>query len=256
MLFDPFVGVGFFAQGVRLALQPGLRRYFIGPLIVNVAVFGGLITLGVHYFQTLLDELMAKIPEWLQWLAPLLWLVFVLSLLLVVFFTFSMVANFLAAPFNNALAEAVERHLRPGAAGEPTTPFSMSKILSDSLSSFAQAGRKLAYLGVRAIPLAMLSVIPVVNIIAAPLWLLFGAWMLALEYLDYPLANRGLGFTQVRAHAGEKKLMLLGFGGSITLATMIPVLNFLVMPVAVAGATALAVRQWPQSHSAPTDDGT
>ena len=246
MILDPFIGMGFFAQGIRLALAPGLRRYIVGPLLINIAVFGALITLGMHYFQTLLDQLMAKIPDWLQWLAPLLWLVFALSLLLVVFYTFSMLANFLAAPFNNALASAVERHLAPATSDIAPEPVTVHTILTDSVTSFAQAGRKLAYLGMRALPLLILSFIPVINVIAAPLWLVFGSWMLALEYLDYPLANRGLVFTQVRAHARERKLMMLGFGGTITLVTMIPLVNFLVMPVAVAGATALTLRHWPR----------
>lgn len=246
MILDPFVGIGYFAQGVRLALAPGLRRYIVGPLLINIAVFGALIALGMHYFQTLLDQLMAKIPDWLQWLAPLLWLVFALSLLLVVFYTFSMLANFLAAPFNNALASAVERHLSPSTSDTAAAPLTVRTLLTDSVASFPQAGRKLAYLGTRALPLLILSFIPVINVVAAPLWLIFGAWMLALEYMDYPLANRGLGFTQVRAHASERKLMALGFGSAITLATMIPLVNLLVMPIAVAGATAMTLRHWPR----------
>ena len=40
-------------------------------------------------------------------------------------------------------------------------------------------------------------------------------------------------------------MLSLGFGGAVMLATLIPLFNFLVMPVAVAGATALRVEQIP-----------
>ncbi|MEZ5582290.1 MAG: hypothetical protein R3F37_05475 [Candidatus Competibacteraceae bacterium] len=43
-------------------------------------------------------------------------------------------------------------------------------------------------------PLLVLFVIPGVNVIAPLLWLVFGAWMLALQYADYPMGNHGLRF--------------------------------------------------------------
>ena len=64
-----------------------------------------------------------------------------------------------------------------------------------------------------------------------------------MEYADYPMSNHGLKLPEVRQKLGEKRLMSLGFGGMVMLATMIPVGNFFVMPVAVAGATAYWVQQ-------------
>jgi Uncharacterized protein involved in cysteine biosynthesis len=40
--------------------------------------------------------------------------------------------------------------------------------------------------------------------------------------------------------------MVLGFGGAILLIMTIPLLNFLTMPMAVAGATAMWVAQWSE----------
>ena len=74
--------------------------------------------------------------------------------------------------------------------------------------------------------------------------------MLALEYLDYPMGNHGLLFPEQRRRARERRLLVLGFGAAISGLTMIPVINFLVMPLAVAGATAL----WVECFSSPTDD--
>ena len=46
---------------------------------------------------------------WLDWLRYLLWPLFVLTAVLLVFYTFSLLTNLIAAPFNGLLAEAVEK---------------------------------------------------------------------------------------------------------------------------------------------------
>ena len=92
------------------------------------------------------------------------------------------------------------------------------------------------------IPLLIISVIPVINSISHFLWAIFSAWMLALQYTDYPLGNCGYSFSKIRYTLSNFTILSLGFGGSATLATMIPILNFLVMPVSVAGATIMTIK--------------
>jgi CysZ protein len=72
---------------------------------------------------------------------------------------------------------------------------------------------------------------------------IFGSWLLSLEYLDYPMGNHELEFSQQKRVLGARKGLALGFGGATMVLTSIPLLNFIVMPVAVAGATALWVEQ-------------
>ena len=87
---------------------------------------------------------------------------------------------------------------------------------------------------------------PGINVIAPVLWVLFSAWMLALEYADYPLGQRGLTFREQRRLLRRHWPLTLGFGGMTLLLTLIPVLNFLVMPAAVIGATLMWVRETPR----------
>ncbi|MCY1176031.1 Sulfate transporter CysZ [compost metagenome] len=103
--------------------------------------------------------------------------------------------------------------------------------------------RKLAYFLPRALGLLVLSLIPGVNLVAAPLWLLFGVWMMAVQYIDYPADNHKLGWNEMLAWLREKRWQSLGFGGITYLALMIPVVNVLMMPAAVAGATLFWVRE-------------
>ncbi len=61
---------------------------------------------------------MPTLPDWLSFLSYILWPLFVALLVLMVFFTFTLVANIIAAPFNGFLAEKVEVVVR----GEDTFP--------------------------------------------------------------------------------------------------------------------------------------
>ena len=95
----------------------------------------------------------------------------------------------------------------------------------------------MGYLGTRALPLLILSIIPGINVIAPFLWALFGAWGMALEYLAYPLENQGVLFSEQKDLVKSVRLGALSFGGLAVLGLTIPVLNIIVAPAAVIGAT-------------------
>ncbi|MCP5459961.1 MAG: EI24 domain-containing protein, partial [Gammaproteobacteria bacterium] len=88
------------------------------------------------------------------------------------------------------------------------------------------------------------------------LWLAFSIWMLALQYADYPMSNHGLRFREQRRLLSQRRMLALGFGSAVLLMTLVPILNFLVMPAAVIGATLMWVEQFPQqepSRQPPAD---
>lgn len=244
MTSNPFTGIGYFLQGLRLITRPGLRRYVLIPLAINFLLFGGLIWFGSNQFGQFMDWLMPELPSWLQWAEWLFWLLFGVSALLILFFAFSLVSNLIGAPFNDLLAEAVEFHLtgsRPEQAG------GWQKVVAELPRTLMDELRKTLYFLAWSLPFLLLFLIPVVNVVAPFAWLAYSAWMLSLEYADYPMGNHGLQSVEQKQRLGEKRLLVLGFGGTVTIATMTPVLNFLVMPAAVAGATAMWVEQFKNS---------
>jgi CysZ protein len=83
----------------------------------------------------------------------------------------------------------------------------------------------------------------VLNLLAVLLWILFGIWMMAVQYIDYPADNNKLGWNEMLAWLREKRWQSLGFGGTVYLALLVPFFNILVMPAAVAGATLFWVRE-------------
>jgi CysZ protein len=231
-------GVRYFLRGLRLITQPGLRRFVLLPLLINVLVFTAAVWYGVLSFETFIAWMQAKVPAWLQWLEWILWPLFVLALLIVVFYTFSLVANLLAAPFNGLLAEKVELHLT----GRPLNEGGgLKKALIELVPTLIDELRKLLYILVWAVPFLLLFLIPGVNVAAPILWFLYTAWMLAFEYSDYPMGNHGLKLRAMRGRLRRRRALALGFGATAAGMTMIPVVNFVVMPSAVAGATAMWV---------------
>ena len=52
-----------------------------------------------------INWLLSPLPGWLDWLRYILWPLFAVAAVLVTFFTFSLVANLVASPFNGLLAE-------------------------------------------------------------------------------------------------------------------------------------------------------
>ncbi|MFV1984001.1 MAG: sulfate transporter CysZ [Thiohalomonadales bacterium] len=242
---NPMKGANYFLRGLGLLNQSGIRRYVIIPFILNLSIFAILMYFAIDYFSLFLDWVKFQLPEYLDWLTWILWPLFFILCLLIFSFGFSIVANFVAAPFNSFLAHAVEKKLT----GTPP-PNNGLGIVAEILLSFKNEFRKLIYYIIWAIPIIILSFIPVINFASPFIWFLYGAWIMSLQYLDYPMGNYSMAFKNIRANMAEKRLLTLGFGSITTAATMIPVINFLVIPTAVAGATLLWVEEYlPQQET-------
>lgn len=233
-------GPQYLVQGLQLIMRPGLRLFVLLPLSINLVLFGGLVYLALHQFGMWVDTFMPTLPHWLSFLSYILWPLFVVLVLLMVFFTFTLLANIIAAPFNGFLSEKVESVIR-GVDDSP--PFSWAELLAMIPRTLSRELRKLGYMLPRVIALFILSFIPVVNLIAAPLWLLFGVWMMAIQYIDYPADNHKMSWQDMLAWLRAKRWASLSFGGCVYAALLIPFVNIFMMPAAVAGATLFWVRE-------------
>lgn len=237
-------GIAYFFHGFKLIFSPGIKRFVLIPLVINISVFAFGFWFGLSWFDQFLEKML---PAWLAWAEFILWPIFALSYFLIIFYLFALLANIIAAPFNGLLAEKVEQRLRGNTSQQNQS--TIKQLLTDLPRTVGSEINKLFYFLLRSIPLLILFLIPGVNVIAPIVWFIFSAWMLSLEYLDYPLANNGIFFKQTRQLAKQKRARCLSFGALVSTFTMIPVLNFIVMPVAVAGATALYVDSIPQENN-------
>ncbi|MDO9161502.1 MAG: sulfate transporter CysZ [Methylococcaceae bacterium] len=222
---NPVLAVGFLFKGLKLVSRPELRKFIIIPVLINIVLYSAALALSYFYIADLIDQF---IPSWLLWLSWILWPLFFISFFIAGFFTFTVLANLIAAPFYGHLSAKTLAMVsdKPMTSAEP----SLSKVL------FAEL-RRMGYLGTRALPLLIVSVIPGINVIAPVLWALFGAWGMALEYLAYPLENEGILFSEQKNLVKSVRLGALSFGGLAVLGLTVPVLNIIIAPAAVIGAT-------------------
>ncbi|MEZ5568236.1 MAG: sulfate transporter CysZ [Halioglobus sp.] len=233
---DAVRGAGYLGRGFRMLRHPSLRPFVVVPLLVNMVIFGSLLWLGYSYVAALMGWLDARLPEWLDFLQWILWPLIVLSASLITGYLFTSVALVIASPFNGLLAEKAEE-LITGRPVDALEGFGAALMMVPR--SILRELFKLLYYVPMALAVLLLSIIPGVNVAAPVLWFLLGAWMMSIQFVDYPMDNHQLSFADVKAAVRSRRLSSMGFGGVVALCASIPVVNFFVVPAAVVGATLL-----------------
>ncbi len=232
---NPVTGFNYLIEGFKLITQPGLRLFVLIPLTINIIIFSILINMTIAQFSGWIEAVMAWVPEWLSFIRWILWPLAVILILTVVMYTFSVIANLIASPFNGLLAEKTEELLT----GKEVPGF---ETIGQALLSFPKSiGREMAKL-IYYVPLALvvliISFIPLINAAAPLLWFLLGSWMMVIQYCDYPMDNHQVSFGDMKQRIKMLRLTSTGFGASVMVGTMIPIVNLIIMPAAVCGATA------------------
>ncbi|NRB67878.1 MAG: sulfate transporter CysZ [Vibrio sp.] len=234
-------GFGYFFYGLELAVTPGIRQFVLLPLLANILLVGGALFYLFSHLDVWIEQLMGQLPGFLSWLSYILWPLIVLTILATFSYFFSTLANFVAAPFNGLLAEKVEEHLT----GEKVNEDGMFAVVRDTPRILAREWRKLLYVLPKAIGLFILLLIPALGQTLGPvLWFGFTAWMLAIQYCDYPFDNHKVPFNEMRNNLKQKQGKAYSFGALVAIFTTVPILNLIIMPVAVCGATAIWVSEF------------
>ncbi|MEE8057747.1 MAG: sulfate transporter CysZ [Pseudomonadales bacterium] len=241
---NPVTGIHYLVKGFNLITQPGLRWFVLVPLLINTVIFAALITLSLVQFSEWIDQLMGWLPdwEWLDFIRWILWPLIVGLLLVVVMVSFSIIANLIASPFNGLLAEKVEELLT---GKEIKAKETLWQALKDAPRAIGKEIGKLFYYLPRALLVTVLSLIfsVVFPPVATLLWFLLGAWMMSLQYCDFPMDNHKHSLAEVKKAINNNRITSLGFGSAVMFGTMIPIVNFIIMPAAVCGATVYWVEE-------------
>jgi len=212
-------------RGLRQIWQPGLRHYVLVPLAINAALF-------IAAMAWLMETLDSTLRGWLpEWLAGLLYPVFAFALGLLTLLLTTQLANLLAAPFNNRLALRVETLL-----GDPPATIPERPLWAEVRFTLRSEGRRFLHFLGWALALLVLGFVPVLGLLAPFGWLLLGAWLMTLQYLDYPLGLRGHDFPAQRRLLRRHLGFSIGFGFAAQLLHLLPGPNLLAMPACVTAA--------------------
>lgn len=227
-------GFGAFVQGFSLITQKGIRRYVYVPIVINLIMFASAFYWLIQKTDELSVWISGWLPDWLSWLNILVLPLAIISFFVMFAFFFTTLANFIAAPFHGLLASKVEAKLNPQLAAKAPSEF---KIMNEIGRALAREWQKQMYFLPRTLGfLILLFVLPVIGQV---LWFLFIAWMMAVQYCDFSFDNHQVSFKKMRWGLNQHKADCFSFGIITSLASMIPILNLIVMPVAVCGATVL-----------------
>ena len=158
-----------------------LRLFVLAPITANIILMGLIVFVAFGYIDNATDYLMGFLPGWFSFLHWLFYLIFAAIILLLMFYSFSVGVNIIAAPFMALLAEKTEQITTGKVFDEAMTLRGFINIIGRSIQREVQ---KLIYFLPRFLGLLLLSFVPVVNLISSLLLLLFSAWMLALQYMQ------------------------------------------------------------------------
>jgi uncharacterized protein involved in cysteine biosynthesis len=210
-LWAPFRGAAFVARN-------GLWLYVLAPIVINVGLIGGTVTLGIHLVRQrmgpgLLGSPLAAIGMWV--VGGLLGLVFFVILQPVV-----------GAPFVDLLTEKAEIIVR---GGHPR----VGLLLATWRSLWHGILKLLCYAVALALVLALTTLTGIGGAITAGV----SSVLLAYDGFDFPLARRGAGFAAkwkyLLVHPGQT----LGYCVGATLLYLVPLAIVVAPAFAAVGAT-------------------
>lgn len=221
-----------------LGKRPGLLKYLAIPFAINLLVFSLSVYFGLDMFDHLLQNYAPSTQVWygviLYYLA---WTVALLLTTVLVFFTFTVVGNLIASPFNELLSERCEA-IRLGEL--PEQRFSLGRFWQESKYALLVEIKKLAVFIICMLLLSAINLIPglgsAIYALLAPLLTLF---FLVVEYLAFVLMRKRLSFVEQRRYVFRHPVLMTGFGCGVFCLLAIPFVQFFCIPLAVVGATLL-----------------
>ena len=238
----PLAGAGDVLRGIGLFLgTPGVRLLGILPVLLAALLVLVLLGLLVAYLDQLADALTPFADRWDQSSRTLVRVGAGLALLLgstaVLVVSFTVIALIIGQPFYERISDRIEHQLGPVPAGAdapwwrsfPRASLESALLLALTLACTA--------------PLFVLGLFPVLGQTVVPvLQAVVAGFFLAVELLAIPLQRRGLDLAGRLRFVWRHRAQTLGFGVTAFLLFLVPLMNVLVMPGAVVGATLLVRR--------------
>ncbi len=236
-------GARYFVRGLSLLLHPRLRWFVLVPIAINCLLFVALTAVMLQYFGHLADwqlplpEILQFLEKTLKWVA---WFLIVVVVLIAYGYSFNIITTIFAAPFYGLLSQKTEELVTGKAVeDEPLLKMVVRTVLREL--------QKLMYFITRGIfiflVMLLLGLTFILNIFVPVVGTLWSAWSMAIQYVDYAADNHQTDFVMLRKMLRKRRYSSVGFGGTVMLCSMVPVLNIIAMPAAVIGGTLFWVNE-------------
>lgn len=216
-------------------LTPKTMMLGIIPVVIVSAIFYALLV-------TVLVTLTQTIDDWTPWadgwppvvamlVRTAITIGVTVGLLFIVNASIIWVATTVFAPMYDRLWAGVELR-RTG--GVPHERYGFG-------ASFADGFRLIVWTVMGSIVGALIGLVPIVgSFVGAFVAMLIAGWGLAVDMTSRALTNRGMQRAERKQLLRTQRARVLGFGLAAQLGTMIPLVQIVTLPTAVAGGTTLA----------------
>lgn len=264
-MISAFSALDYLKRAGEMAREKAILPWVLVPTLFNLLLFGSLYYLAGSSLSAWISSWSAAgFTGFWSFLEPavdfligaavlLLWV-----LLLALFASvFTIAVQLVAAPFMGLLAERIDQRLT----GTPLPDESVAGMVVRTLrrelrKTWDWLWRTLLVLLV----VLVVSLIPVVNVLASVIWFLWSGWLLGIQYIDYGADTRQVSFVEMKRRLRQQRWLVLGFGCAVLALTMIPLVNLVIMPVAVIAGVMIWVEQLSglplASPPAATEAGT
>ncbi|MDX8412363.1 MAG: EI24 domain-containing protein [Mariprofundaceae bacterium] len=219
-------------DGFRLLLGQAELRALLWRMLALQIVLAVLVVAGsLPFLHWLIVAYVPQADAWywqaLAWMAELFAWLLALALAVVAFVTLGSIA---AAPWLDMLCLRVEK-IHGGEVANMDQPGWKAVLIS-----VGNAGMPLLQFLPWAAMSLLLLLIPVVGVaLASVAWGYAGIRLLSFEFMDAPASRRGWKWLQRKGEFAQNKWFHIGFTSAATLLLVVPVVNLLVLPAAVAG---------------------
>lgn len=232
-------------KGARLIFTDlKLFRLALAPFALNTALsIGFLLSFNYFAYQVSSHVFAQSNQEW-YWAALSILIgsaMFAVSILIVAF-AFVSVGLILSAPFNDILSAAVEEKLTGRALKRDMPMWEFVKF------TMTNESKKISLVAIIQASLFIVNLIPGAGQVTfVVLSATFISFVMAYEFTGYTLDRKGYSFAEKRMFILSRFGRAMGFGALAGVISLVPVVNFLLMPVSVAGGTVFAVENDPAS---------
>jgi CysZ protein len=231
-------------EGLQILWRRDIRWLVVIPLLINIFLFASATGFAANWLQNWITTITTSVPDWLQWLAWIIWFLFAILALAIYAFTFTILANLIGSPFYGVIAQRV---IASEVGDDQSYVLAESGLLSGAWDSLIRELQLIGYFLPRTVVVGivtlLLSVIPVLNLLAPILAASWAAWCLCLQYLDYAADSENITFTDLRNTVSASRLSSMGFGFTAMIASAVPLLNLLMLPASVVAGSLLWCRQ-------------
>ena len=228
-----------FRAGQFIKKNPVLYKYIFIPLMISVTVFSLAGYWGLQVFDYFVNQNIPQDDIW-YWLLlnKLIWISAILVTFILVFFSFTVLGNLIASPFNDILSEKSEEILSGKVADAGS--FHLVLFMKETGKTLLNESLKISLFVCCMIFLFALNLLPVLgSMLYGALAFLLTVYFLVIEYTGFVFSRKRLTFKNQRKFIKKNRLLCAGFGCGAFILLAIPFVQFFSIPMGVVGATLL-----------------